>query len=61
MLLKNIRTQRRSNPPAESFYSETSQTSQLFGNGEWRNSWEVKHALATKKADIEIGEDQKGL
>ena len=60
LLLKRLRIQRRSTERTASRYVETTQTSQVLENGVWRNSWEARGGLPTKKADMETGEDQKG-
>ena len=60
MLLRELRVQRRITAPPISRYQESTQTSQVFEDGIWRDSWEAKTIAATKKADIETGEDQKG-
>ena len=60
VLLKELRTQRfRADAPV-SRYRAVSQTSEILRDGIWYNSWALD-GLITKKADIETGEDQKGM
>lgn len=61
MLLRELRVQRRSTSRPESRYVDRTQTSQVLDNGVWRDSWDARNAVGTKKADVETGEDQKGL
>ena len=60
MLLRKLRVRRPTTPRPVSRYEERTQTSQVFEDGTWRDSWDSRVAAATKKADIETGEDQKG-
>ena len=60
MLLKELRTQRFRAEAPVSRYRAVSQTSQILKDGIWHDSW-VLDGLITKKADIETGEDQKGM
>ena len=61
MLLRKLSVQRTVTSQPVSRYQDQRQTSQVLEDGVWRESWEVKEGLGTKKADIETGEDQKGL
>lgn len=60
VLLRELRVQRPITPRPVSRYQERTQTSQVLEDGIWRDSWDSRVASATKKADIETGEDQKG-
>jgi hypothetical protein len=60
MLLKQLRTKRRTTPRPTSRYVSRTQTSQILENGSWLDSWTAQAGAQTKKADIETGEDQKG-
>lgn len=60
MLLRELRLRRRMTPRPVSRYVDSTQTSQVLEGGHWRDSWEARDGLQTKKFDIEKGEDQKG-
>ena len=61
MLLRELSVRRRATARPVSRYLERTQTSQVLEDGVWRDSWEAKKGLGTKKSDIETGEDQKGF
>ena len=60
MLLRELSVERSATTRKISRYRRTTQTSQVFENGVWVDSWMSQEVLQTKKADIETGEDQKG-
>ena len=60
MLLRTLSARRGATRRTISRYQRNTQTSQVFENGVWVDSWDSKEVLLTKKADIETGEDQKG-
>ncbi len=61
MLLRRISTRREVTPKPVSRYQEETMTSQVLEDDEtWVESWESSAVGATKKADVETGEDQKG-
>ena len=41
-------------------YDANTQTSQVFEDGRWVDSWRARRLQGTKKKDIETGEDNKG-
>ena len=61
MLLRVLSVRRRTTISPVSRYQNRTQTSQVFENGVWRDSWDAREGLSTKKADVETGEDQKGV
>ena len=61
MLLRKLSVRRRAKARPVSRDQDHTQTSQRFEDGVWRDSWDARVLRATKKADIETGEDQKGF
>ena len=61
MLLRKLSVLRVATDRPVSRYQDRTQTSQVLDDGVWRDSWEARDGLGTKKADMETGEDQKGL
>lgn len=61
MLLRELSVKRTVTDRPVSRYQDRTQTSQVLEDGVWRESWEARDSLGTKKADIETGEDQKGF
>ena len=61
MLLRELSVQRTVTDQPVLRYQDRTQTSQVLEDGVWRESWEARDGLGTKKADIETGEDQKGF
>ena len=61
LLLRKLSVQRRITAARPvSRYQNHTQISQVLENGAWRDSWDARDGLLTKKADVETGEDQKG-
>jgi hypothetical protein len=59
-LLRRLATHRVASGEVVVRYDPISQTTRVFEDGQWVQSWESNVLSKTKKADLETGEDQKG-
>lgn len=60
MLLRRLSTPREATKQPVVRYNPERSVSQVWEDGRWINSWMSTQVAATKKNDIETGEDQKG-